>query len=72
MRRTTIVAALVVALMAAALPASAHRGSPEPRKDPIAVGYGSAVSTVHPVATDAGLQILRNFLEAAAGPARSC
>lgn len=71
MRSTTIIAALVVALVAAALPAAAH-GRPEPRKDPVAVGYDGAVSTVDPVATDAGLAILRtggNAIDAAVAAA---
>ncbi|HEX6257777.1 MAG TPA: gamma-glutamyltransferase [Euzebyales bacterium] len=64
MRRTLFVCCLVIAMLAALMPAagaSHHKGKgPAPTKDPVAEGGGGAVSTVDPVATEAGLKVLRN------------
>ncbi|HSJ45887.1 MAG TPA: gamma-glutamyltransferase [Euzebyales bacterium] len=43
--------------VAAAAPGGRDRA---PHKDPVATGRGGAVSTVDPVATEAGLEVLRN------------
>jgi gamma-glutamyltranspeptidase/glutathione hydrolase len=64
MRRTLFVCCLAIAMVAALVPvagASHHKGKgPAPTKDPVAEGTGGAVSTVDPVATEAGLKVLRN------------
>jgi len=63
MRRSLFVCCLVIAMLAAVMPvAAAAPGGDDrvPRKDPVATGRGGAVSTVDPVATDAGLEVLRD------------
>lgn len=59
MRKTiALVITTVLALVFAALPAGAAPKPPD--KDPVAVGTDGAVATVDPLATDAGLAILRS------------
>jgi len=59
MRRSFVLVVLAVfALVLGTLPASAVPGLPE--KDPVAIGTGGAVASVDPLATDAGLAILRS------------
>ncbi|MBW3604325.1 MAG: gamma-glutamyltransferase [Actinobacteria bacterium] len=62
MRRLLLVCCLVIAMVAALMPAATanpHRKHREPRKDPVAIGRGGAVSTVDPTATAAGIKVLR-------------
>ena len=57
MRRSfVLVIVSVIALVLGALPAGAQ---PAPEKDPVAIGRGGAVATVDPLATEAGLDVLR-------------
>jgi gamma-glutamyltranspeptidase/glutathione hydrolase len=57
-RYLMLVLVCVLALVLATLPASAT--PQEPEKHPVAIGTGGAVATVDPLATDAGLAILRS------------
>ncbi len=57
-RYLTLIIASVLALLFATLPASAAPQPPD--KHPVAVGTGGAVATVDPLATEAGLAILRS------------
>jgi gamma-glutamyltranspeptidase/glutathione hydrolase len=72
MRYVLVIALLVTALVASALPAAAGSRGHQPGKDPVAEGSGGAVSTVDPVATEAGLKVLRrggNAIDAAVAAA---
>ena len=72
MRHVMVIALLVTALVASALPAAAGSRGQQPSKDPVAEGSGGAVSTVDPVATEAGLEVLRrggNAIDAAVAAA---
>ena len=57
-RYLTLIIVSVLALVLATLPASATPQQPE--KHPVAIGTGGAVATVDPLATDAGLAVLRS------------
>lgn len=70
--RALVTATIALATLAAGTAVPAEAKPSDPPKEPVAVGYGGAVSTVDATATAAGLQVLRrggNAVDAAVAAA---